>query len=87
MHLLGISLLLAYLLYTNLASDFSHSDYDDYYEQEQMDEPVSLRESEAGCCVCVSECSQHQPTCAGILHLILSQGPPGLQRGSEQHRM
>lgn len=43
MHLLGISLLLAYLLYTNLASDFSHSDYYDYYEQEQMDEPVSLR--------------------------------------------
>ncbi|KAL7404115.1 hypothetical protein ABVT39_009900 [Epinephelus coioides] len=41
MHLLGISLLLAYLLYTNLASDFSHSDYDDYYEQEQMDEPES----------------------------------------------
>ncbi|XP_075948153.1 vascular endothelial growth factor C [Anarhichas minor] len=41
MHLLGISLLLAYLLYTNLASDFSHSDYDDYYEQEQMDEPDS----------------------------------------------
>ncbi|KAM7393512.1 hypothetical protein PAMP_020376 [Pampus punctatissimus] len=41
MHLLGISLLLAYLLYTNLASDFSHSDYD-YYEQEQMvDEPLA----------------------------------------------
>ncbi|XP_053193262.1 vascular endothelial growth factor C [Scomber japonicus] len=40
MHLLGISLLLAYLLYTNLASDFSHSDYE-YYEQEQMDEPDS----------------------------------------------
>lgn len=43
MHLLGIALFLAYLLYTNLASDFSHSDYDDYYEQEQMDEPVSWR--------------------------------------------
>lgn len=42
MHLLGISFLLAYLLYTNFASDFSHSDYDDYSEQEQMDEPVSL---------------------------------------------
>ncbi|XP_028447186.1 vascular endothelial growth factor C [Perca flavescens] len=41
MHLLGISLLLAYLLYSNLASDFSHSDYYDYYEQEQMDEPDS----------------------------------------------
>lgn len=41
MHLLGISVLLAYLLYTNLASDFSHNDYYDYYEQEQMDEPVS----------------------------------------------
>ncbi|XP_029291606.1 vascular endothelial growth factor C-like isoform X2 [Cottoperca gobio] len=41
MHLLGISLLLAYLLYTNLASDFSQSDYYDYYEQEQMDEPDS----------------------------------------------
>ncbi|XP_040001154.1 vascular endothelial growth factor C isoform X5 [Xiphias gladius] len=38
MHLLGISLLLAYLLYTNLASDFSFSDYHDYYE-EQMDSP------------------------------------------------
>uniref|UniRef100_A0A8C7YV14 Vascular endothelial growth factor c n=1 Tax=Oryzias sinensis TaxID=183150 RepID=A0A8C7YV14_9TELE len=34
MHLLGISLLLAYLLYSNLASDY----YEDY-EQEQMDEP------------------------------------------------
>lgn len=45
MHLLGISLLLAYLLYTNLASDFSHShEYYEYYEQEeQMDEPVSWR--------------------------------------------
>lgn len=42
MHLLGISLLLAYLLYTNLARDFSDTDYYDYYEQEQMDEPVSL---------------------------------------------
>ncbi|XP_026216554.1 vascular endothelial growth factor C isoform X1 [Anabas testudineus] len=41
MYLLGISLFLAYLLYTNLASDFRHSDYDDYYEQEQMDEPDS----------------------------------------------
>ncbi|KAM8773628.1 vascular endothelial growth factor C isoform 2-T2 [Acanthopagrus schlegelii] len=41
MHLLGISVLLAYLLYANLASDFSHSDYYDYYEQEQMDEPDS----------------------------------------------
>ncbi|XP_040043462.1 vascular endothelial growth factor C [Gasterosteus aculeatus] len=41
MHLLGISFLLAYLLYTNFASDFSHSDYDDYSEQEQMDEPDS----------------------------------------------
>ncbi|GAA6228708.1 vascular endothelial growth factor C isoform X1 [Lates japonicus] len=41
MHLLGISLLLAYLLYTNLASDFSHSDYHDYYEQEQTDESDS----------------------------------------------
>lgn len=40
MHLLGISLLLAYLLYTNLARDFSHNDYY-YYEQEQMDEPDS----------------------------------------------
>ncbi|XP_040001153.1 vascular endothelial growth factor C isoform X4 [Xiphias gladius] len=34
MHLLGISLLLAYLLYTNLASDFSFSDYHDYYEEQ-----------------------------------------------------
>ncbi|KAK2815484.1 hypothetical protein Q5P01_025951 [Channa striata] len=41
MHLVGIALLLAYLLYSNLASDFSRSDYDDYYEQEQMDEPDS----------------------------------------------
>lgn len=38
MHLLGISLLLAYLLYANLASDHSS---DDYYEQELMDEPDS----------------------------------------------
>ena len=43
MHLLEISVILAYLLYTNLASDFSHNDYYDYYEQEQMDEPVSSR--------------------------------------------
>ncbi|XP_027874764.1 vascular endothelial growth factor C [Xiphophorus couchianus] len=43
MHLLGISLFLAYLLYTNLASDFSHRDYDDEYaEQEPMDEPDTL---------------------------------------------
>uniref|UniRef100_A0A667WGZ4 Vascular endothelial growth factor c n=1 Tax=Myripristis murdjan TaxID=586833 RepID=A0A667WGZ4_9TELE len=41
MHLLGISVVLAYFLYTNLANDFTHSDYYDYYEQEQMDEPVS----------------------------------------------
>uniref|UniRef100_A0A3B5M1N8 Vascular endothelial growth factor C n=1 Tax=Xiphophorus couchianus TaxID=32473 RepID=A0A3B5M1N8_9TELE len=47
MHLLGISLFLAYLLYTNLASDFSHRDYDDEYaEQEPMDEPVSLPDME-----------------------------------------
>ncbi|XP_074553631.1 vascular endothelial growth factor C [Halichoeres trimaculatus] len=39
MHLLGLTLLLAYLLYSNLASDFSHTDYYDYYEHEQMDEP------------------------------------------------
>lgn len=44
MHLLGISLLLAYLLYSNLASDY----YEDY-EQEQMDEPVSPR-----CARCLS---------------------------------
>lgn len=43
MHLLGISVVLAYFLYTNLANDFTHSDYYDYYEQEQMDEPVSVR--------------------------------------------
>ncbi|XP_043969930.1 vascular endothelial growth factor C isoform X2 [Gambusia affinis] len=43
MHLLGISLFLAYLLYTNLASDFSHRDYnDEYAEQEPMDEPDTL---------------------------------------------
>nr|XP_020464669.1 vascular endothelial growth factor C-like isoform X2 [Monopterus albus] len=41
MRLLGLSLLLSYLLYTNLANDISHSDYEDYYEQEQMDEPDS----------------------------------------------
>ncbi|KAM6940139.1 vascular endothelial growth factor C [Xenentodon cancila] len=40
MHLLGISLLLAYLLYSNRASDLSHSNYYEY-ELEQMDEPVS----------------------------------------------
>ncbi|KAM4585515.1 vascular endothelial growth factor C [Odontesthes bonariensis] len=39
MHLLGVSLLLAYLLYTNFASDFSHSDFSEYSAQEQMDEP------------------------------------------------
>ncbi|XP_045904322.1 vascular endothelial growth factor C [Micropterus dolomieu] len=41
MHLLGISLFLAYLRFTSLASDFSHNDYYDYYEQEQTDEPDS----------------------------------------------
>ncbi|XP_020493419.1 vascular endothelial growth factor C isoform X1 [Labrus bergylta] len=41
MHLLGLSLSLAYLLYSNLASDFSHREYYDYYEHEQMDEPDS----------------------------------------------
>ncbi|XP_028267187.1 vascular endothelial growth factor C [Parambassis ranga] len=41
MHLLGISLLLAYHLYTNRASDLSHNDYYEYYEHEQMDEPDS----------------------------------------------
>lgn len=41
MHLPGVPLLLSYLLYTNLASDLSHSDDDDYYEHEQMDEPDS----------------------------------------------
>ncbi|KAM4611264.1 vascular endothelial growth factor C [Polymixia lowei] len=43
MHLFGISVILAYFLYTNLASEsdheFSHTDYYDYYEQEQGDEP------------------------------------------------
>lgn len=67
MHLLGISLLLAYLLYTNLASDFSHSDYYDDYEQEQMDEPVSLRHSpglvrtEPGCHTAPSMCFDISP--------------------------
>lgn len=46
MHLLGISLLLAYLLYTNLATDFSHSDYYEYYEQERMDEADSPPKSD-----------------------------------------
>ncbi|XP_029359636.1 vascular endothelial growth factor C isoform X2 [Echeneis naucrates] len=41
MHLLGLSLLLTYLLYTNLASDFSASSFDEYYQQAQMDEPDS----------------------------------------------
>jgi len=41
MHLLGVSLFLAYLLYSNFASDSSHSDYYEYNAQEQMDEPVS----------------------------------------------
>ncbi|TNM86188.1 hypothetical protein fugu_008459 [Takifugu bimaculatus] len=43
MHLLGICVLLVFLLFTNLASDFSRSDdyyYDYYYEQERTDEPV-----------------------------------------------
>ncbi|XP_026158189.1 vascular endothelial growth factor C isoform X1 [Mastacembelus armatus] len=46
MHLLGISLLFAYLVYTNLASDFSHSDYYEYYEQEQTDEADSPPKSD-----------------------------------------
>ncbi|CAL8329202.1 unnamed protein product [Lota lota] len=42
MHLLGIAVVLAYLIHTNLASDeFSQSDYYEYYEQEQGDEPDS----------------------------------------------
>ncbi|KAI3353047.1 hypothetical protein L3Q82_019242, partial [Scortum barcoo] len=41
MHLVGISLSLAYLLYSNLASDLSHSDYYDDYEQEQRAGPDS----------------------------------------------
>jgi len=48
MHLPGVPLLLSYLLYTNLASDLSHSDDDDYYEHEQMDEPVSGRKKHVG---------------------------------------
>ncbi|XP_054461259.1 vascular endothelial growth factor C [Anoplopoma fimbria] len=39
MHLLGISLLLAYLLYSNLASDLN--DHDDEYEPEQSHAPDS----------------------------------------------
>uniref|UniRef100_A0A3Q2UUH0 Vascular endothelial growth factor c n=1 Tax=Haplochromis burtoni TaxID=8153 RepID=A0A3Q2UUH0_HAPBU len=41
MHLRGFSLLLAYLLNTTLGSALSHNDYYEYYEQEQLDEPVS----------------------------------------------
>ncbi|KAK1887039.1 THUMP domain containing protein 3 [Dissostichus eleginoides] len=42
MHLLGISLLLAYLLYSNLASDSSLSDYyEDPEPPEQIEPPVS----------------------------------------------
>lgn len=48
MHLLGICVLLVFLLFTNLASDFSRSDdyyYDYYYEQERTDEPVRVSTS------------------------------------------
>ncbi|KAL3067603.1 hypothetical protein OYC64_017348 [Pagothenia borchgrevinki] len=41
MHLLGISLLLAYLLYSNLASDSSPSDYEDPEPPEQIEPPDS----------------------------------------------
>lgn len=51
MHLLGISILMVSLLYANLASDFSHSDYyyDYYYEQERTDEPVSVSKNDQSC--------------------------------------
>lgn len=48
MHLLGICVLLVFLLFTNLASDFSRSDdyyYDYYYEQERTEEPVRVSTS------------------------------------------
>lgn len=51
MHLLGICVLLVFLLFTNLASDFSRSDdyyYDYYYEQERTDEPVGVSTSWIG---------------------------------------
>ncbi|XP_051801618.1 vascular endothelial growth factor C isoform X3 [Acanthochromis polyacanthus] len=46
MHLLEISLLLANLICTNLATDFSHSDYYEYYEQEQTYEADSPPKSD-----------------------------------------
>lgn len=48
MHLLGICVLLVFLLFTNLASDFSRSDdyyYDYSYEQERTDAPVRVSTS------------------------------------------
>lgn len=48
MHLLGICVLLVFLLFTNLASDFSRSDdyyYDDDNQQERTDEPVRVSAS------------------------------------------
>ncbi|KAM9856556.1 vascular endothelial growth factor C [Aulostomus maculatus] len=41
MHLLGLSLLLASLLDSSLASDLSHSDYEEDYDPERVDEPDS----------------------------------------------
>lgn len=73
MHLLGISLLLVYLLYANLARNFAHSDYYDYYEQEQMYEPVSLNRNDLswiGLNLVVSEQPQQVGPPEGFITLI-----------------
>lgn len=75
MHLLGISLLLVYLLYANLARNLAHSDYYDYYE-EQMYEPVSLNRNDQswiGVNLVASEGTQQQPAAPT---LSVSVGPP-----------
>ncbi|MEQ2163427.1 hypothetical protein GOODEAATRI_030013 [Goodea atripinnis] len=71
MHLLGISLFLAYLLYSNLASDFSTRDYDEYTEQEPMDEPVSYSEDKLVClCVKVLTESESWPTGSCFAYVV-----------------
>lgn len=51
MHLVGILLLLAYLMDSNFASDFSDSDYYEYDEQMHEEESVSLTKTKY--CTCI----------------------------------
>lgn len=53
MHLRGFSLLLAYLLNTTLGSALSLNDYYEYYQQEQLDEPVSVKLFERSARLCL----------------------------------